>query len=103
MNQAEGEEGNHPDEERWNIPERALPFISKRCKNGTYLECKICSLYDSIDTKFGRVMLRHNFWHSYFNNDHLKSKRHMKNVALKAKFIEANERRVQNGEGQKNY
>ena len=81
------------------IPNSITPFISSMCPNGTFLVCRICSLWDVDGTKFGKVFLKNKYWLGYFKG-HLSSTRHKKNCVRKSRFEEANFRRQERGERQ---
>lgn len=73
--------------------------MGEKCKNGSYLECNVCSRWDDDGKNYGFVKMRRNYWIGYFN-DHIKSARHGRNCSKKVYHDLANKRRADNGESQ---
>ena len=82
---------------QWKLSDEILPFISEKCPNGSFLVCKICSVFDVEGRRFGVVNMRNNFWLGYFK-DHIKSARHKDNVLRKAMHEEAQRQCILAGE-----
>ena len=78
-----------------------MEAISEKCPEGSLITCTIWTKWDEeLDSKFGQVKLRKNFWISYFC-DHIKSAQHKQNCVLKACLLEGNQRQIKNIEAPK--
>ena len=71
------------------ISDELSPFVGTTFPNGTFIVCRLCSVWDDKGIKFAKVHLRNNFWTGYFKN-HVCSAQHKNNFMRKSRFEEAN-------------
>mmetsp|Transcript_56605 Transcript_56605/g.66159 ORF Transcript_56605/g.66159 Transcript_56605/m.66159 type:complete len:387 (-) Transcript_56605:184-1344(-) len=74
------------------LNDEAKKYANVFCGKGTFIVCNVCCEYDINKKDFGVVKLRRPFWIAYFN-EHCTSRRHEKNVELKARFEEEDKKR----------
>ena len=76
----------------WDLPPKLEQWVSKKCPEGLYLVCSVCSEYDVDRHRFATVKSRNPFWRANFQ-DHVNSKRHKDNFIKKKHFEDENQRR----------